>query len=61
MQIKLDGKGILSRKKVWEEQHKDPKVEELLKQLAERNNKNKKIEQEFDDLEDKSYNKKTAF
>lgn len=35
----------ISLEKVWEEQHKDPKVEEILKQLAETNsNKNKKQE-----------------
>lgn len=50
---KLDEKMFLSLEKVWEEQHKDPLIEEIFKQLAETNKENKKIEQEFVVLEDK--------
>lgn len=54
---KLDGNMSKLLEKVWEEQHKDPKVEEILKQLAETNGKNKK-EQEFVVLKVKLYHKK---
>lgn len=44
--------------KIWEEQHKDPIIENIFKQLADTNNKNKKTEQDFVVLEDKLYHRK---
>ena len=54
MDTKCDGNIPTSLEKVWEDQHEEPNVEKIMKQLAD----NQKLKQYFVVLEDKLYHKK---